>query len=340
MAENIVIRLFVDEDKPVEWILTDSSGARHSAPTHGSLSAAAAAAVGYRVLALLPSSDMLITTADVPAKGARLLQALPFALEEQLAEDVDKLHFAAGARRSNGLTPVVVTDRQRFEDYLARLRGVGLEPEGVYAEVQGLARIPGTISMLIDSGDLLINDGADIELDLQDMSPGDALVAIGALDDPIGDDEAAEGSNELPGHVLVYLSEEDNDRYSNDWLALRNELDSIDTRILPDGALPRLAATVSTGKAINLLQGRFRDATNRERRLETVAQRRGAVAGSACSRRHRRGHRIFLAEAPGSAPAGRRRRSVREDTAVDQTGSRQSLEPVSLGTGASRCFDG
>ncbi|MEM7279443.1 MAG: type II secretion system protein GspL, partial [Pseudomonadota bacterium] len=58
-------------------------------------------------------------------------------------------------------------------------------------------------------------------------------------------------------HVLVYLNEADNERYNHDWLALRNELDSLETRLLPDGALPRLAATVASGKAINLLQGDF-----------------------------------------------------------------------------------
>ncbi|MEM8984589.1 MAG: type II secretion system protein GspL, partial [Pseudomonadota bacterium] len=96
-------------------------------------------------------------------------------------------------------------------------------------------------------------DGADIELALRGLSPGDALVAIGALDDTDDDDD----SKPLPKHVLVYLDEATNRRYEHDWLALRNELDSLDTKLLPDGALPRLAATVSTGKAINLLQGDF-----------------------------------------------------------------------------------
>ncbi len=256
MADNIVIRLFADPDRAVEWILTDSSGARHGEPSSGTLIEAATAIGSHSVIVLLPSSDMLITTADIPAKGSKLLQAVPFALEEQLAEDIDRLHFAVGQRRSNGLTPVVVTNRERFEDYLLRLAGAGIGPDAIYPEIQGLARIPGTISLLLDDGDLLINDGGDVELDLEQISPGDALVAIGALDDAATTDDDGD-VRDMPRHVLIYLSAADQERYSNDWLALEHEFESLDIRILPDGALPRLAATVSSGRAVNLLQGDF-----------------------------------------------------------------------------------
>ncbi len=260
MADNLVLRLQADADLPVEWIKTDSSGARHGSPQQGALAEATTDTAGLNVLVLIPADDVLLTLADVPAKGARLLQALPFALEEQLADDIDTLHFAAGTRRASGRTPVAVINRELLEDYRSRLTDAGLEPVGIYVETQGLAKLPGTISLLIDGDTLLLNDGADVELALRQISPGDALVAIGALDDSsdndAGDDADAPGKP-LPKHVLVYLDAPTNERYSNDWLALRNELDSLETKILPDGALPRLAATVSTGKAINLLQGSF-----------------------------------------------------------------------------------
>lgn len=258
MADNIVIRLFEHPDQPVEWMLTDATGARHGAPERGALSAAAAAVGSHNVIIMLPAEDALITSAEVPAKGAKLLQALPYALEEQLAEDVDKLHFAAGKRRSNGRTPVAIIQRERIDSYMTRLRTAGIEPAAVYSEAQGLARIPGTISLLIDGETLIANNGDDTEVALRALSPGDALVALGALDDESDrQDDDEDSAPRLPKHVLVYLNEDDNARYENDWLALRNELDSIEPRILPDGALPRLAATLSTGKAINLLQGDY-----------------------------------------------------------------------------------
>lgn len=86
--------------------------------------------------------------------------------------------------------------------------------------------------------------------------PGDALAAIGALDDggdAAGDDETDETS--MPRHLLVYCAAEDEERYQHDWIAIRHELEGVDVKLLADGIMPRLAATVATGAGVNLLQG-------------------------------------------------------------------------------------
>jgi general secretion pathway protein L len=113
--------------------------------------------------------------------------------------------------------------------------------------------------MLIADEQILINDGAEIELTMQDVSPGDALAAIGALDDghEAADAEDTGGLRNMPRHVLVYCEPGDEERYEHDWLAIRHELDSLDINLLPDGVTPRLAVTVATGSGINLLQGEF-----------------------------------------------------------------------------------
>ena len=53
---------------------------------------------------------------------ARLRQALPFALEEQVAEDLNLLHFAAGRRAPNGEVPAAIVRRQDLDAWLATLR--------------------------------------------------------------------------------------------------------------------------------------------------------------------------------------------------------------------------
>jgi general secretion pathway protein L len=61
----------------------------------------------------------------------------------------------------------------------------------------------------------------------------------------------------MPRHVLVYCDAGEDERYAHDWIAIRQELDSLDVNVLADGVLPRLAVTVVTGAGINLLQGDF-----------------------------------------------------------------------------------
>ena len=258
MAEYLVIRLPRDPGQPASWIAVDETGARRSAPASGDLLEATAEVGDRKVVALVPSADVLTTTVDIPVKGAKLQAALPYALEEYLAEDVDNLHFAPGTRRSSGRKPVSVVARAKLQAWLDMLAEAGIVPPSGIAESYGLARIPGTISLLLAEDSVFINDGADVELVMQGVSPGDALVAIGALDDDVSHaDDQADSSRVRPRHILVYCTAADDERYRHDWLAIRQELDSLDVKLLPDGVMPRLAVTVATGAGVNLLQGAF-----------------------------------------------------------------------------------
>jgi len=265
MAEYLVLRISDGIDAPAYWIAVDSDGRRLGPPVSGTLDEVAGDIHERIVIVLVPSADVLTTTTDIPIKGGDKLQAaLPYALEESLADDVDKLHFAAGNRRSSGRVPVSVVDRGLLEGWLDRLQQAGIEPASMVAETYGLARIPGTISLLLAEDQVLVNDGADVEIVLQGFSPGDALATIGAFDDEsdASDEDAAADDKGLsplsmPKHVLVYCEAADEEKYQHDWIAMRHELGSLDIKLLADGVLPRLAATVATGAGINLLQGRF-----------------------------------------------------------------------------------
>ncbi len=257
MSEYLVIRLGEHPEQQAHWIAVDSSGAMHGPPVAGLLSEAKADIGAREVIVLVPSAEVLTTSVDLPIRGgAKLQAALPYALEEYLADDVDKLHFAAGPRRASGKTPVSVVNHERIAEWNELLADADIHASSIIADSYGLARIPGTISMLLAKNQVFINDGGDIELVMQDVSPGDALAAIGALDDGSKTDSSEEAQAPLlPRHVLVYCEAEDEERYQHDWIAMREELGSVDVKLLADGVMPRLAATVATGAGINLLQG-------------------------------------------------------------------------------------
>jgi len=257
MSEYLVIRLGEHPEQRAHWIAVDSSGAMHGPPVAGLLSEAKADIGAREVIVLVPSTEVLTTSVDLPIRGgAKLQAALPYALEEYLADDVDKLHFAAGPRRASGKTPVSVVNHERIAEWNELLADADIHASSIIAESYGLARIPGTISMLLVKNQVFINDGGDIELVMQDVSPGDALAAIGALDDGSKTDSSGEAlAPLLPRHVLVFCDAADEERYQHDWIAMREELGSVDVKLLADGVMPRLAATVATGAGINLLQG-------------------------------------------------------------------------------------
>ncbi len=247
MADYFVIRLGQSADAAVSWIVVDDRGTRRGQPGKGSLADAAREVRGRAVIALVPASEVVTLSADIPAKGAKLQAALPFALEDQVADELELLHFAAGARRDDGSIPVAVVRRQTLSDWLTWLSDAGIEANRIVPENHGLAKTPNTMSMLVGDGLVMFNDGERTEFVIADMNPSEALAAAGIL-----------GGEESAGkHLLVYCDPADSERYEKDWALLRHELASVDVNQLPDGALPRLAVTVASGAGINLLQGGF-----------------------------------------------------------------------------------
>lgn len=249
MAQYLVIRLAEDSADQVSWIAVNDQGTRLGHPASGTLEDAARNAHDRPVIVLVPSTEVLSVAVDIPAKGgARLRAALPFALEDQVADDVDELHFAHGTRLANGRWPVAVVRKARMEEWLERLAAADIEPSRIVPENHGLALTPNTLSVLVDGNIVMFNDGAETQFALPDMRPSEAVAAAGMLE---GDEESQSQ------HLLVYCDAARADEYEKDWALLRHELSSVDVNLLPDGALPKLAVTVAAGAGINLLQGRY-----------------------------------------------------------------------------------
>ena len=251
MTEYVVIRLSADSSS-VQWVMADSNGTRLSGVSSGSLEQAAAASAARSVIVLVPSVDLLSTSVHIPARStAKIKAALPFALEENLAEDVEDLHFSVGERQDGNRVPVVVVSDAKMADWMQRLQDVGIEPAIVAPDSHGLAKIPGTLSVLVDNDTVMFNDGADADFVMQGVKPSEILVFAGQLDEKESEDE------ENSGHLLAFCTPEMDAQLSHDWIALRHELHSVDVNVLPDGVLPKLAVTVAAGHGVNLLQGKY-----------------------------------------------------------------------------------
>jgi general secretion pathway protein L len=247
MTEYLVIRLGETANETVSWMAVDSDGTTLAEPRFGTLGDAAEALDTRSVIVLVPATEVLTVSVDIPARGARLQAALPYALEDQLAQDIDNLHFAAGKRLDSGQVPVAVATHERMEDWLSRLDEAGIEANRMIPENHGLPLTPNTMSILIAERGLMFNDGAGVQFMLDGIGPADAVAAGGGDDDELGDG----------GHLLVYGEEDLRDQYETELAMLRTELSSVDVKTLPDGILPRLAVTVATGAGINLLQGQY-----------------------------------------------------------------------------------
>ncbi|HEX9811702.1 MAG TPA: type II secretion system protein GspL [Burkholderiales bacterium] len=106
-----------------------------------------------------PAADTLLTKATVPTRSrARILQALPYALEDQLLDDPEALHFAY-VRESDGTLAVAVTQRARLDAWLDGLRAAGLRPASLCPASLSLPLYPDAWSAAFAENELWVRTG-------------------------------------------------------------------------------------------------------------------------------------------------------------------------------------
>ena len=260
MSETLVIRLNLPAaeadslvaDARAEWAVVDETGACVLAPGSGPLSQAAPLAAGRRTVVLAPATRVLRTRVEVPVKGTnRIAQALPFALEDVLANDVEELHFAGGTRFADGQVAAAVVRRDHMAAWLAELDAAHITPQALFADSDGVLDVAGTSLLLLEQQQTILRD-----------PDGDPVVT---------EPEALEGLLELwlaqpqatgidgaipPRNLQVY--DATTDGVPNEvWERLQNQVTNLEVRRLPDGALLRLAAAIVTSPGLNLLQGDY-----------------------------------------------------------------------------------
>jgi len=75
------------------------------------------------VLVIVPAEDVMLTDAKLPKMSrSRLLQTIPFALEERLIDDVETLHFAIAEPSNDGHVSVAIVARHKMQQWLALLQ--------------------------------------------------------------------------------------------------------------------------------------------------------------------------------------------------------------------------
>ena len=176
MAETLVLRLDPADVGAGTWIVADEHGRRIGVPGAGPIEMAVPAAAGRRVVVLAPAVDVLLTNVTLPVRGAaKILRALPFALEEQIAEDIEELHFAAGRALPDGSIAAAAVDREQLEGWLEILAEAGLEPQVICSEAEGAPAAPNHLNWLLDAGRCIGRSGDGLPVAIEIESIEEAL---------------------------------------------------------------------------------------------------------------------------------------------------------------------
>ncbi len=249
MTETLVIRLRASDDAPASWLIVDANGARSGSVHSGPIDDALALSQGRRTVVVLPAADVTLARPDLPpVRGAnRIAQAVPFALEEHLASDLENLHFAIGQRdASSSATPVAIIARSHARALAGRVGRSGHPPgrrlrrvvaDPVRAERAGAgarrghaARQPARMPLLTRSTPSRCH-WRSIWRSASRPRPASTSRSTCRRADYETHKDTIEG--------------------------LRARTATLQVKLLPDGTLSLLAAQVPVARPINLLQGAY-----------------------------------------------------------------------------------
>lgn len=144
-----------------DWLILNAERKPLGEPASGTLMEAAGLALHRRVVVLAPTLDVLLTEAQIHTKKREhLMRAVPFALEEELAEDIDNLHFALGPRQPDDHYPIAVVRRPLMQNWLDQLSAAGIQPHALLPDVLALSLTPNIWSLLLEPERVLIRTGS------------------------------------------------------------------------------------------------------------------------------------------------------------------------------------
>ncbi len=87
---------------------------------------------------------------QLPARSKRqALQALPFVVEEQLADDIEGVHLSVGNKQATGAWPVVAFDREQMQQLFNLLMKHGITPYTVSVDAEMLPVVAGELLLVL-----------------------------------------------------------------------------------------------------------------------------------------------------------------------------------------------
>jgi len=164
MAQQLIIYIKDISSLDADWVFCSPAGEISSPVSSGSVSDLAEKnnLDGATSISCVLNSDYLhFTYQSIPAKNKqRAMQAIPFALEEQLAEDIEELHFATD-NAMNNIYPIAVIQKKLINGLLSSLSTYNIKPSALYADINCLPQTTGSWNILYIEDNISINPFTD-----------------------------------------------------------------------------------------------------------------------------------------------------------------------------------
>ncbi len=145
MSEKLILRLSSQTTSSVPWLVWSLTNkeviASGELPSQAELDKLSEYSKGRKVTVLVDSADVRLYRHYMPTKPSRqMLKALPYMLEDELAEDIDKLHFATGEsgfdkEQSQYWIDLAIVNKELVEQWLDTLASAAIQCKVMVPEI-------------------------------------------------------------------------------------------------------------------------------------------------------------------------------------------------------------
>ena len=148
MNEFLIVRLNKKAEQAAQWLVwSEAQGeviASGELPSKENIGDLATYAQGRRTILLLSAQNTVITEIEIPSGAQRQIEGmLPYLLEDDLAQDVDELHFTL-LKKDQGVAQICAVDSAWLSDVLDEFADIGCQ---VYKVLPDVLALPDTEQM-------------------------------------------------------------------------------------------------------------------------------------------------------------------------------------------------
>ena len=170
MMNNLCIRLLSSQEggeevSQFQWALSNEEDefSQYETGTVDELSAylALKADGSGKVVLLVPAEEVLLNSVVLPTRRlSQIKQALPFVIEEQLADELENTHFAMGPRAQSNHIHVAAVSHKRMKGWLDLFRNTSIKIDYMISEILLLPFDSDQWTVLVESNKALIRTGS------------------------------------------------------------------------------------------------------------------------------------------------------------------------------------
>ena len=140
MSETLLIHYNIENPQQATWALCNDTAELTGKISSGSLEELSEAAAKHHIVVLLNSQCLHINQLQLPTQNMqKMLKAVPYAIEEFIADDIENFHFVIAKNKHSNLMAVAGIDKTTLQNIIQVFQQANIAIEKIIPDVLCLA---------------------------------------------------------------------------------------------------------------------------------------------------------------------------------------------------------